>query len=166
MGDEDAPTGVAPTVLGVVEDNTAWALDDVEDEPPKPRRVLAGVFVGAALAAAVGGLAVAVTLAMKVDDRPTPQAPVQAVVKPSRTITLTQPDQDTAFLMELDKTGIMYDTAGAAVHNAAVVCKAVASGRSESQVVESFAEFREMGPAEAAPFVAISIQHYCPRNSD
>jgi hypothetical protein len=164
MGDEDAATEYAGVAGGLETESVhAWAEDTEVDYPVvRPRRSWGVV---AALALAAVGLVVAILLAMPLLTTQTAlEEVVETSVRPTRTITLTQPDRDTAFLQALDKTGILYDAAGVAVHNAKVACEALDSGRSEAELVESFGKFNELSPGEAAPFVSIAITHYCPRN--
>lgn len=63
MGEDDAPTGLAPTELGVVEEteaHTAWSLDDDWEEPARGswRVVVAAVVGSLAVVVAAGAVAV------------------------------------------------------------------------------------------------------------
>lgn len=95
-------------------------------------------------------------------------APVTVTVTPSpepyRSPKLLNPDKDTAFLMDLESTGVFYDTAGTAIYNAKLVCTLLKDGQTELQVADGFAKSSDSKPAEAVSFVNLSVKHYCPKD--
>lgn len=90
----------------------------------------------------------------------TQAAPVE--VGEYRSPALLHPDQDTAFLQDLDRTGTIYDSAGVAIHNARLVCKMLAAGRTEDAIAADFTRAAETQAGKSEVFVSISVQHYCP----
>ncbi len=84
--------------------------------------------------------------------------------EPYRSPKLLNPDKDTAFLMDLEGTGVFYDTAGTAIYNAKLTCTLLKDGQTELQVADGFAKSSDSKPAEAVSFVNLSVKHYCPKD--
>lgn len=158
----------------------AYALDAADDypfgdaEPSAADGRVRWALSLAALFAAVAALISAATYGVRtIGDGASPVASTRApvtVVQPSRTVTLTEPDQDTAFLMDLRSLEPrMMATAGAEIHNARFVCSALLSGQSVDWVAQQFGAVPDGGGnagrvtmAEAQRFIPIAIKHYCP----
>lgn len=161
----DAETELAPTTLGESEAR-AYTLDDVAEPAPYRREnslLRWGVPVGALLLGAAALLgAVGFGIDAWSSREPAPAADPAPQVVETRSPALTHPDRDTAFLMELDQGRILYDSAGAAIHNAKVLCAELGRGRSVQEVANDFAGFGEVQPNEAVGFVTLSAKHYCP----
>lgn len=163
--DETSITEVGPTVLA---STTPHAYDEFVDYPPVGQSRLRWALVIAALLGSVAAVIAAAAFGVRHWGGPQDTAapdPVVTQTQASRTLTLTQPDEDTAFLMELDKTGTMYDTAGAAVHNAKLTCKMLAAGKTKQEIADGLAKVQEIDETKADAFVLISIAHYCPKGT-
>lgn len=158
-------TQLAPTTLGESEAR-AYTLDDVGEPVPYRREnplLRWGVPVGALLlgvAALVGAVGFGINAWSGREPAPVSD-PAPRVVE-TRSPALVHPDRDTAFLMELDQGRILYDSAGAAIHNAKVLCAELGKGRSVQEVANDFAGFGEVQPNEAVGFVTLAVKHYCP----
>lgn len=157
------PGDVTEAGLTAMAEPLAYQYEEWIPEENGSRRgwVVAGSLVVLALAAVGAAAAVGV----RTWTTPAPQAAEAAPVETReyRSPALLNPDQDTAFLQELDATGTIYDTAGAAIHNARMVCKMLAAGKSVEGIAADFARLMEIqDPGKSGAFVSIARQHYCP----
>jgi hypothetical protein len=153
-------TEAAPTAMA---EPLAYQYEEWIPEEGSSRRgwVVAGSLVVMALAAV--GAAVVVGIRTWTADVPQPAEAASVETREYRSPALLHPDQDTAFLQELDATGTIYDTAGAAIHNARMVCKMLAAGRAAEGIAADFARLMEIqDPGKSEAFVSIARQHYCP----
>lgn len=165
----DAETELAPTTLGEP-GARAYTIDDVgEPVPYRQENPLLrwGMPVGALLlgvSALVGAVMFGLTQVRGGQVAPTPATAPMPEAQEFRSPALLKPDQDTAFLMELDKGSVLYDSAGAAVHNAKLMCSFVNEGRDRQQLAVDFARFEEseITADEALVFINLAVKHYCP----
>lgn len=167
MEDAGEDTRVGATLARPVSEGTlAYSSElpgpeTVVEPAPEPARwgVAAGLLlIGVAALGSAGVYAVHSLTAAPVTVTVTP------ALDPYRSPKLLNPDKDTAFLMELESTGVFYDTAGTAIYNAKFVCILLKDGQTELQIADGFAKSSDSKPAEAVSFVNISVKHYCPKD--
>lgn len=156
--DDEAPTGLTPTVLGPeVEPSEAWALDDEPDEPPSgwtPRRITTLAVAGSLLVVAADAGVTMWQLRSNPDVATPANAPASAAPKPepdqreptttprrppsgpswgeaSTAGTLTPPpvvDHDAVFVANLKKAGWNVWNPADVLGHAHTVCEALRNG--------------------------------------
>lgn len=165
MVSESGPEDATEAALTMGAEPHAYEFEAFNEEdwqPPRSPRsnwIVAVAAVVAAVAAVAGSVAVGVHT-WRSDEALKTQPPVE--VGEYRSPALLHPDQDTAFLQDLDRTGTIYDSAGVAIHNARLVCKMLAAGRTADAIAADFTRAAETQPGKSEVFVSIAIQHYCP----
>ncbi|MHA3019805.1 DUF732 domain-containing protein [Mycobacterium sp. BMJ-28] len=70
---------------------------------------------------------------------------------------------DAAFLREIADEGISYDSASAVIGNARQVCAELKSGSSGTEVGMDILAHTDLTTRQAAAFVVMSIDYYCPQ---
>lgn len=190
MGDEDAPTGVAPTELAepvVLDDVTAWSLDDGEDWPVQRswRPVVLAVAgsvaaVGVAAGVAIGYLSggdstsapattpatTAVTTTVVTTTPATlktdvPDAHPIETPTPTVTVPVVLTALDEQFLNTLTgKWGFNIANPTIAIQNAALVCKRLRSGIDLPQISQEMAAATEYDLRSAHIFASEVVLNY------
>ncbi|WP_326565491.1 DUF732 domain-containing protein [Mycobacterium sp. 3-98] len=165
MTDETDVTAAGETIAAP-EQLHAYALDDGEDYPQTAAGRARWALPLAALLVAVAALIAAGAIGVRaLNDANTPIVTVTRPTITTRAPALTQPDQDSAFLMDLDAHGGHLLGAYAAVHNAKKVCYLTTNhlGTREQMITALLAAGDDgIDRALVEMFIDIAIAHYCP----
>lgn len=182
MGDDDAPTGIAPTELA--EPHTAWSLDDGEDwEPPRRswRPVIAAVVASLFVVGVAGGIAVdhlrpepvAIAADTPVHAAPEPEPTAAPAPKPTATFVADVPDArklippppaqvpvttpseyDPAFLMNMKAKGWAISDPALMAMRAHQVCGELQRGTPPDYVVQQVLKTAGGGYSQQDVFLA------------
>lgn len=148
---------------------------DYPDTESAPRPTSAGVvrrwaLPAAALITAASALAASAAVGVRaLDDAQTPIVSVSRPTITTRAPSLTQPDQDSAFLQDLDAHVQLADPAGVDIHNAHAVCLRISTQQqTREQIIAALLAAPAAAPGgqpsrgTVTQFVDIAIRHYCP----
>lgn len=189
MGDEDAPTGVAPTsVVEAVEAEpaTAWSEDDGEDWPRQrswwPVLAVAAVslaVVGIAIGAAYETLrgqpattppaAEVTTTVVSTAPEPTVEPTFKADVPDAGTLkppppppspTVVLTPLDAQFLAALRKDGFEFSNSAGVLQDAALVCKKLRSGVDLPEISQQMADETPLDVGSAHVFASEVLLTY------
>jgi hypothetical protein len=73
---------------------------------------------------------------------------------------------DSAFLDEIAKEGIAYDSATDVIGNARQVCSELKAGATGTEIGMDILAHTDLTTRQAAAFVVMSIDYYCPQYTD
>ncbi len=73
---------------------------------------------------------------------------------------------DSAFLDEIAKEGITYDSAADVIGNARQVCSELKAGATGTEIGMDILAHTDLTTRQAAAFVVMSIDYYCPQYTD
>lgn len=188
MGDEDAPTGVAPTDVAErveVEPLEAWSLDDGEEWPAQRSwwPVLAvvavslavvGIAIGAAYEtlrgqpAATPPTAEVTTTVVSTAPEPTAAPTFKTDVPDAGTLEPPRPTPpppvltplDTQFLAALRKDGFEFSNSAGVLQDAALVCKKLRSGVDLPEISQQMADETPLDVGSAHIFASEVLLTY------
>lgn len=160
----------------------AYGDETVESRDSIPTRRIRWSIPTAVMLSALALVILSLTLWVQETDGASPTviwqpAPVVTQTMATKTATITVPDRDSAFLMELEDLNPRHIfPAGVELHNAHYVCDALTGGRTIDWVAQQLSSYplgdqkvTPIGimddPGEAQGFIRVVIQYYCPKVS-
>ncbi|MCX2714481.1 DUF732 domain-containing protein [Mycolicibacterium sp. J2] len=89
-----------------------------------------------------------------------------AVLSSAGTANAITSQTDSAFLDEIAKEGIAYDSATDVIGNARQVCSKLKAGATGTEIGMDILANTDLTTRQAAAFVVMSIDYYCPQYTD